>query len=74
VNLYTYNLIFTNIKYKNGDFIGCIDKNAKKDPENGFCRLVYNDGSIFEGINKCGYRCGHGRYIHFDGEVTEINY
>jgi hypothetical protein len=42
--------------------------------ENGFFRLVYNDGAIFEGINKNGFRHGWGRYIDKDGNVTSKDY
>jgi hypothetical protein len=38
--------------------------------ENGFFRLVYNDGAIFEGINKNGFRNGWGRYIDKNGNIT----
>jgi hypothetical protein len=36
--------------------------------ENGFFRLVYNNGAIFEGINKNGRR-SFGRYIDTNGNI-----
>ena len=42
--------------------------------ENGFFRLVYKDGAMFEGINKNGFRNGWGRYIHQDGHMIENSY
>ena len=42
--------------------------------ENGFFRLVYNDGAIFEGINRKGFREGWGRYINTNGYITEKDY
>jgi len=74
IDLFTYNFMFTEIRYSNGHFKGCVDKSAKENAENGFCRLVYNDGAIFEGINKNGYRNGYGRYIDVNGNVTEKDY
>jgi len=74
IDLFTYNLIFTEIKYSNGHFKGCVDRTAKKNTENGFFRLVYDDGAIFEGINKNGFRNGYGRYIDTNGSVTEKDY
>ena len=51
-----------------------MDRSANHNAENGFFRLVYNDGAIFEGINKNGYRNGYGRYIDVNGNVTEKDY
>jgi len=37
--------------------------------ENGFCRIIYNDGAIFEGIKENGFRKGYGRYIDNEGNT-----
>jgi hypothetical protein len=34
--------------------------------ENGFCRIIYKNGAMFEGIKENGYRV-YGRYIDYDG-------
>jgi hypothetical protein len=73
-DLFTYDQVFTEIKYDNGYFEGCVDKTMTENRENGFFRLVYKDGAMFEGINKNGFRNGWGRYIHQDGHMIENSY
>jgi hypothetical protein len=41
-----------------------VDSSLKDNKENGFFRIVYDHGAIFEGINKNGLRDGWGRYIY----------
>ena len=41
-----------------------MDSSVTENKENGFFRIVYDDGAIFEGIKKNGLRDGWGRYIH----------
>jgi hypothetical protein len=38
--------------------------------ENGFFRLTYNDGAIFEGINSNVLINGWGRFIAANGRVS----
>ena len=61
----------TEIDYQDGHFKGCVDKTATKNIENGYFRIVYNDGSIFEGFNENGKRNGYGRNIDKFGKVDE---
>jgi hypothetical protein len=69
-DLFTYKYVFDEIRYGNGHFSGCVDRSSTKNNENGFFRLVYDDGAIFEGINKNGFRNGWGRYIDKNGNIT----
>ena len=68
-DLFTYKYVFDEIRYGNGHFLGCVDRSLTENKENGFFRLVYDDGAIFEGINKNGFRYGWGRYIDKNGNI-----
>ena len=59
----------TEIDYQDGHFIGCIDKT--KNIKNGYFRIIYKDGSIFEGFNENGKINGYGRKIDKFGKVDK---